>query len=57
MLNGQVIKWKIDWGRKIKLEEQQKSVRREERGKRIKRGIRDKRGRERLIAPEGGLKN
>ena len=31
-----------------------KSVRREERKK---RGIRDKRGRERSIAPEGGLKN
>ena len=33
-----------------------KSVRREERKKRIKRGIRDKRGRERSIAPEGGLR-
>ena len=51
-----MVKWKIDWGRKIKLEEQQKSVRREERGKRIKRGISDKRGRERSIAPEGRLR-
>ena len=47
-----------NWLRKInQIGRTAKSVRREERKKRIKRGIRDKRGRERSIAPEGGLKN
>ena len=34
-----------------------KKCKKRRKGQRIKRGIRDKRGRERLIAPEGGLKN